>query len=268
MQYHQNLLEQFFKQNQTQLEKSYPGIKLSRLYAEYEANEFASDFFEKLKQGIPLEYISNNAFFYRSNFYVNEDVLIPRSESEILVEKVIQRVEKLDTPTVLEIGVGSFALGLSVLIDAKKKVEFIGTDICPRAIKVAEYNLFRLQNRVRKHKVSIIKTDRADGIEHTFDIIMTNPPYIKSNSQRGGVHDQTDEFEPHIALYQDDNIYEEWFKKLFRDCQSRLAVGGFFIMEGHEDSLEDLREIASDYFSNIELVKDYTDRFRFLTATK
>ncbi len=262
-------LKEFFEQNQTELQKNYPGITLRRLKQDYELAADKQKFLKDVLQGRPLEYIIENSFFYRSDFYVDSRVLIPRSESEILVESLINiELEfKEKQISVCEIGVGSFALGLSYLIDSKKEVSFTGTDISEAALSVAHINKEKHRNKISGHKIKLVETDRLNDIDNEFHIIFTNPPYIKE-SQIIDVHLQTQKYEPHIALFLSDENYSQWFDKLFSQVNSQLKKQGHFIMEGHEDNLEQLRDLAQQYFYDVKLIKDYTDRYRFLTGRK
>ncbi|WP_300583625.1 PQQ-dependent sugar dehydrogenase, partial [uncultured Pseudoalteromonas sp.] len=145
------------EQNQTELQKNYPGITLRRLKQDYELAADKQKFLKDVLQGRPLEYIIENSFFYRSDFYVDSRVLIPRSESEILVESLINiELEfKEKQISVCEIGVGSFALGLSYLIDSKKEVSFTGTDISEAALSVAHINKEKHRNKISGHKIKL-----------------------------------------------------------------------------------------------------------------
>ena len=148
-------LEKFFKDNHQHLESNYPGIRLGKLIQFFEEKFQVSKedhFFsshaqilESVMDGTPLEYLSGSKFFYRSSFYVDERVLIPRNETEILVEEASKFIDKVeaDEVKVSEVGVGSFALGLSLLMECKKQIEFTGGDISREALEVAKINLFR-----------------------------------------------------------------------------------------------------------------------------
>ena len=117
---------------------------------------------------------------------------------------------------VSEIGVGSFALGLSILMESKKTMEFIGGDISSEALEVARMNLFRHKNVISSiNKIELVKSDRFEEIEGQFDLIVSNPPYIK-RSQASSVHKNVLGFEPDISLFLEDTDYDEWFKKFFK----------------------------------------------------
>lgn len=264
-----NDLESFYFQNIDQLNTHYPGLTLKRLSDEFEDTFDKRAFLDQIKVGVPLEYINQNSYFYRSQFFVDQRVLIPRSESEILVEDVINYINalKVSSLKVAEVGVGSFALGLSVLIDLKIKVNFWGGDISQEALDVAQINLQRCEKEFKAtHKITFKLSDRLESAPEMLDVIISNPPYIRDVADREGVHSNVDSYEPHIALYLKDEIYDAWFDSFFRECSIKLKKDGAFFMEGHEDTLESLKLVAQKYFEDVVLKKDYTNRLRFLYA--
>lgn len=274
-------LTQFFIKHNHTLEVNYPGLKPTRLIAEFcdfegvSAQEtFAwpdSLFFDFLKAARPLEYINQKSYFYRSSFFVDERVLIPRFETEILVEDSVNFINALKQKQVhiAEVGVGSFALGLSILQDTQKELHFWGGDISEEALEVAHINLELLKQKLSTdHFIELKRSDRLKEAKAQFDLIVSNPPYIRKQLDRQGVHGQTDKFEPHIALYLEDNIFEDWFEELFKQSSEKLLPTGILMLEGHEDSLLQLKEIALKYFTKVNLKNDYTGRLRFLHAYK
>lgn len=273
-------VQDFYSKHNSFLQNHYPGITSDILQQYFEdfSKSHSSDliknhflhFFEDVLVGRPLEYIKKEKFFFRSPFYVDERVLIPRNETEILVEDSLNFLNGLKTNelNIAEVGVGSFALGLSILIDLNKKTSMIGTDISKEALEVAKINSFRLKSKINPQTlINLIHTDRLKGVEGEFDFIVSNPPYIK-RSATDLVHDSVLKTEPDVALFIEDQHYESWFKKLFESASNLLTKTGAFFMEGHEDTLEDLKKIADDYFTSTKLKNDYTGRVRFLHCFK
>ena len=102
-----------------------------------------------------------------------------------------------------------------------------------------------------------------------FDLIVSNPPYIKAKADRLKVHSQVEKFEPHLALFLKDEEYDSWFKEFFNEVFDKLKPGGIFWMEGHEDHLQELAKMAQDTgFVDVKIDQDLTNRDRFLRATK
>lgn len=254
--------ESFYEENKEFLLKNYPGLKLLRISQEFEdcSNISKEEFKRKLLTGTPLEYISNTSHFYKDQFFVDEGVLIPRSETEIIVEEAIKYIQKNKVKSVYEIGVGSGCISISIALDCPE-VKIIGSDISDDALKVANKNL-----EGRDLDIQFKKQDLISGNE--YDFIISNPPYIKEVKDRDGVHDQTNKFEPHVALYLKDEEYDRWFYRLFEKTSHALVSNGAFFMEGHEDSLKDLKELALKFYDKVNILKDYTQRDRFLLCYK
>lgn len=269
-----DLIATFYNENQAELEQSYPGLRVPYLlekfieYSGLKENETYlkshDDFFEQLKIGTPLEYLTHSKFFYRSQFYVNNHVLIPRSETEILVEKAVLLIQNNELKSVAEVGVGSGCISLSIAQEVSR-LDLIGTDISQEAIEVAKINLQRHRQMIsRDVTVKFRQADKLSGIDKTFDMIVSNPPYIKNSDE---VHINT-KFEPNLALFIADDNYNSWFEDLFNQVTNKLTEKGIFLMEGHEDHLNSLQTLASQYFTRTEILQDYTQRDRFLLAYK
>jgi release factor glutamine methyltransferase len=288
--------EKFYEEKKDHLASMYPGLSLNRLKQELEnysvtlqlggndlfdtlyvpsLNNPFTIFFERLKLGMPLEYIRGKSYFYRSEFSVNADVLIPRSETEILVERAIAEsqdwVKKTDEKLkIADIGTGSGAIILSMMQELNRPIYAVATDISKAALKVARRNFFNLRYTIsRQSELNLLKMDRLSTIDEKFHIIVSNPPYIKEAGDRENVHSQVESFEPHLALYINDEKYDAWFEKLFSQVKDHLFEEGVFIMEGHEDHLaSQAKQIEELGFSKVEVIQDYTGRDRFLIARK
>ena len=168
---------------------------------------------------------------------------------------------------IAEVGVGTGVIGLSLLQEVEnKELYYLGIDISQDAIDVFKVNHFRHAFKISgDHKVDLQIGDRLEGIEDKFDVIISNPPYIKEKDDLKLVHKQVKEFEPHVALFLPDDIYEQWFKDFFSQSSKLLNEGGIFLMEGHESHLDHLKTLAQEIFNkSVEVIKDYNDQDRFL----
>lgn len=229
-----------------------------------------------LTQAIPLEYIVEKKFFYKSEFRVNKSVLIPRFETEILVEMAYKflsqwkKNNKESSPSICDIGTGSGVIVLSLLCECDFAVHAQASDISDEALIVARHNYF--YKRFSIHPSSILKfirCDRMQGVKTTFDLIISNPPYIKRNSDAGEVHSSVIKFEPDIALFLNDTEYDLWFEIFLKQAYDLLNKNGVMMMEGHEDHLEELLLLALLCgFNRGEITDDYTHRSRFITLWK
>ena len=287
-------LKGFFEGEKKSLKAYYPGITLHRLRQDIklcailhnidseELFELAylpsqdhplTIFFEQLKKGVPLEYITGFAYFYQSLFRVTKDVLIPRSETEILVELAGQEIQKnyRNKPCrIIDIGTGSGVIGLSLLTLPHVQIDMVLSDISEKALKVARENFFNQKYLFPKsHKISFQKSDRMREVHGVFDLILSNPPYIKRGQDLSEVHDQVKIFEPHLALFLDDGLYDQWFNEFFTSIYEKLSPSGISLIEGHENHLESLATQALKVgFAEVLVIKDYTQRNRFLQLKK
>ncbi len=213
-------------------------------------------------KGAPFAYLLGISEFYGREFYVNRHVLIPRSETELLVDKIIHS-QKVPYKKVLDVGVGSGVILLSLL--AQGIAEFgVGIDVSREALNVARTNAKRLGLESR---CEFILTDRLYGIEEKFDLIVSNPPYIKEDAHKNLVHAKVNEYEPSLALYLNDQDYESWFFAFFTQVHKSLKQDGSFMMEGHENELKQQANQLRDLgFKDVLVLQDYTGRDRFLSA--
>ena len=290
----EDFLRDFYQEEKKNLLWFYPGLTQHRLkqdlslYAQnkglgtedlYEAPYFPSKnnpitiFFDQVKTGKPLEYITGEAFFYRSSFKVTADVLIPRSETEILVELAaleLQKNYKNKKCRLIDIGTGSGAIILSLMTEEAPLLEATASDISEKALGIARLNFFNHRFLIpAKHTLQFKKSDRLESIEGEFDIIVSNPPYIKKIADLGEVHHQVQNFEPHLALFLDDQKYDQWFHDFFMSIYQKLADTGVSLIEGHENHLEALATMAKSIgFREAYVIKDYTHRNRFLKLKK
>lgn len=209
-------------------------------------------------KGVPFQYLLENSEFYYNNFYVNNSVLIPRQETEYLVDLIVQAF-KGKARKVLDVGTGSGVILLSLLASGTGE-SGVGVDISQDALEVAAINVKRLN---LGQKVTLVKSDRLKTVEGIFDLIVSNPPYIKAHTHRHLVHQSVDKFEPHEALYLPDDEYTFWFQEFFQEVKAHL--NGTFFMEGHELELDDQSEMLRQLgFKNVQVLNDLTGTKRFL----
>lgn len=287
--------EDFFNTHQKFLQETYPGLTVRRVKQELElllmTDKGSSDslhsvylphtenpatrFFNNLELGIPLEYITGRAYFYRSEFKVSPDVLIPRSETEMLVELTVNELKKWSKRTkevlkFVDVGTGTGIIPISILQEITTPAKGLATDISYEALSIARQNAFNLRfTWSSKNELDFVQTDRLEGVDENFHVIVSNPPYIKREMDKALVHDQVKQFEPDLALWLDDTDYESWFEAFFSQVFNRLLKGGVFLMEGHENHLDNLSKIGEKCgFENTEVLKDLTGRKRFLIMRK
>lgn len=200
----------------------------------------------------PIQYIIGNAYFMGQKFYVNKNVLIPRDETEILVRKAIELINKHEFSSVLDLCTGSGCI--ACMIAKLTKATVIGSDISTEAIQVAFKNMENLGlfNRALFRKSDLFEKIREDEL---FDIIVSNPPYIPY-SQKDSIQEEV-LFEPDIALYTKDNTGLEYYKKIIEGAPDHLKSGGYLMFElGINESLQVAKLMKDRGFKSINVVKD------------
>jgi release factor glutamine methyltransferase len=218
--------------------------------------EMESSFLE----GVPFQYLLEESEFYHHRFYVNRSVLIPRPETEYLVDLVVREF-KGKVKSVLDVGTGSGVILLSLLSHGVGQ-SGIGVDISNAALEVANINLQKLN---LQSKARLLHSDRLQNIDGVFDLIISNPPYIKAQSHKNLVHSSVDKFEPQEALYLPDDFYAFWFEDFFQEIRSHLK--GTFFMEGHELEVENqAKMLVRMGFSGVEVLKDLSGTPRYIRA--
>ena len=201
---------------------------------------------DKLAKGVPLQHITHTQEFMKMDFYVDENVLIPRPDTEILVEEVINIAKKMDKPKILDLCTGSGAIAISIAKNVPK-AEVYAIDISEKALNVASKNAQRLGA-----KVKFIKSDLFKDLKNMkFDIIVSNPPYIKKEDIKFLSEDV--QKEPQIAL---DGGYDglDFYRKISKQAIDYLKFESFLCFEIGYDQKEEITEI-------IEKLEHYKDTY-------
>lgn len=214
---------------------------------------------EKYNKGYPLQYALGEWEFYGLNFKVDERALIPRFETEIILDFIIKSSYKKDK--ILDIGTGSGAIAISLGRNLPTS-RIIGSDIEEKALSLAREN----KERLKASNVSFIKSDLFEEISEKFDIIISNPPYINQTD-----YDKLDErlyHEPKSALLaKEDGLY--YYKRIIKDAKAYLNQGGRLVFEIGYDQKQRICELLNESdFKNITCMKDYNDFDRFIIAEK
>lgn len=213
--------------------------------------------YELLKDGYPIQYLIGYVDFYGYRINVNEDTLIPRYETEYLVEKVINVCNEMfnDKINILDIGTGSGAI--SIVLKDKLNSMVTGCDISDNALKMALNNA-----KINNLDINYVKSDIFSNINGKFDVIVSNPPYISRDEV---IMDCVKKYEPNIALYADNEglyFYEEIIKNAKKFLNDKFLIA--FEIGWWQGSL--IYNIAKSYFNDsvIKIEKDLTGRDRYL----
>ena len=216
----------------------------------------------KLREGIPLEHITHQREFMKLNFYIDKDVLIPRQDTEILVEEVIKISKKLKCPKILDLCTGSGAIAVS-LAKYLPDCEITATDISNKALNVAKKNA--KINEV-ENKITFISSDLFTNIpEEKYDIIVSNPPYIKKEVIE--TLDKQVKNEPYLAL--DGGIDGlDFYRKIIKRAYEYLKYYGYLCLEIGFDQKIDVIELLEneEKFENTYSKKDLYNNDRIIVT--
>ena len=216
----------------------------------------------KLRAGVPLEHITHQREFMKLNFYINENVLIPRQDTEILVEEVINIAKKIKKPKILDLCTGSGAIAVS-LAKYLPESEITATDISNKALEVAKKNakINEVENRI-----TFISSDLFINIpEEKYDIIVSNPPYIKRKVIE--TLDEQVRKEPYMAL--DGGLDGlDFYRKIIKNSYEYLKYHGFLCLEIGFDQKIDVIELIEneEKFENTYSKKDLFDNDRIIVT--
>ncbi|MBM4054591.1 MAG: peptide chain release factor N(5)-glutamine methyltransferase [Planctomycetes bacterium] len=223
-------------------------------------------------QRTPLQYITHHAEFMSLDFYVNESVLIPRPETELLVEAAIKKANGFlseDEIIVIDIGVGSgnIAVSLAKYIDISK---IYAIDISPEAIDIAKINARKhgVENKITFLCGNIYEPLQSRGIKIKAHFIVSNPPYIAS-SELSVLQQEVRDYEPHTALISGTSGLE-MFERILEDISSWLRPSGFLLLEVAEKQARQIIKMMknTNIFTSIQRIKDYQNISRILIAQR
>ena len=234
------------------LEEEVPEEKVELLKKEIKA----------LEENIPLQYVLGHINFYGNDFYIDERVLIPRFETEELVENTIKYINKYfpEPVDIIDLGTGSGVIGLTLEKKVStKSVDLI--DISKEALEVTHINCEKLSS-----KANIIESDMFSSVEKKYDVIISNPPYIKTEEE---IESIVKENEPHIALYAGPNGLD-CYQKILENIKYHMKERCLIAFEIGYTQKEDLKQLISKYLptSKVEVKKDLSgkDRMIFITV--
>jgi len=222
------------------------------------------DILKKLSKDIPIQYIIGNTEFFGLQFIVNHDVLIPRPETEELVEWIIKE-NKNKTASILDIGTGSGCIAISL----KKyfpESSVTAIDISERALDVAKENASANNTSVKFHKMDILNKDECSTLAE-FDIIVSNPPYVRE-SEKLLMRKNVLNYEPNEALFVPDDDPFKFYKAISELSILHIKRGGILFFEINENLSAELMEmIDSMGFVDTVVRKDINGKYRMLRST-
>ncbi len=231
--------------------------------------DIESDKEEKLVKAIdeyiydnkPVQYIIGHTYFYGNKFEVSENVLIPRFDTEVVLEKAIEEIKRTfndESIRIVDVGTGSGCIAIT-LFKELNNVIVDAIDISIDALNVAKKNASLLNC-----DINFIENDMLKGLNFKYDVIISNPPYIDEIEE---IMDLVRNNEPKLALFSADNgLYH--YKTIIDQSLVNLKENGIIIFEIPDNKCEKISEYASKYYNDIKVYKDYNNQRRVMIIRK
>ncbi|MBC8295378.1 MAG: peptide chain release factor N(5)-glutamine methyltransferase [Pelagibacterales bacterium] len=221
------------------------------------------NFIERRSKNEPIAYITGYKEFWKSKFKVNKNVLIPRPDTETIIEQVLDELDINSSKKILDIGTGSGCIIISILSE-RKKCFGIGIDISKNAVKLAKYNakIQHIDNRIK-----FLNSDIDNFCGDKYDLIISNPPYIKHH-EINGLEKDIKNHEPKVAL---DGGIDGYNKiRLIIEKSSTLIkkTGKLFLELGINQTIETLKILNLNGFYKTKVIKDLASKNRCIVSTK
>lgn len=211
-----------------------------------------NDILKKLEQQIPIQYILGSTSFYGLEFEVNENVLIPRPETEELVSWILSNHDSSTHLKILDIGTGSGCIAIA-LAKNLPNAQVFAIDVSEKALATAKNNADRNEVKVNFIKQDILNTE---NLEQSFDIIVSNPPYVR-NLEKDEIKQNVLAHEPHLALFVEDQNALIFYDKIANLSQRHLNPNGQLYFEINQYLGKEMVQLLEQKgFSAIELRKD------------
>jgi len=229
--------------------------------------QLLNDYTNELLKHKPVQYVLNEVWFAGMKLYVDENVLIPRPETEELVEWIVKTVasRKSQVASILDIGTGSGCIPVAL----KKKllsVEVHALDISEEALNVAKRNAAIQQTEINFHLLNILDRNLWKQLPK-FDIIVSNPPYV-TQGEASSMQKNVLQYEPHLALFVDDEDAMKFYKAIAEFGLKHLNENGQLFFEINEMMGKQICDLLNQYrYLNIELKKDLQNKDRMIKAT-
>lgn len=223
-------------------------INLNENISKKQEKEFLKNI-KKVADGYPVQYITNTREFMELKFYVDENVLIPRPDTEVLVEEVMSISKEYNKSDILEMCTGSGAIAVS-LAKYLENINITATDISEKALKVAKQNE---NNLLENSKIEFIQSDMFKNIAEKYDIIVSNPPYIKTKV----IDEYILKYEPKLALDGGEDGLE-FYRIIINEGYKYLKESGIIALEIGYDQRQDVMELVnnSGKYKECKCIKD------------
>jgi len=223
---------------------------------------------KELMLGKPYQYILGKAHFYGNEFLVSKDVLIPRPETEELIELTLNKIHEIKDKRlkILDIGTGSGCIAVT-LAKYLKNADICAIDFSSVAIEIAKKNAKMHNVEINFILMNYLTESIAKIHDSDFDIIISNPPYI-SSEEKNVIDNQVKNFEPKMALFVSEEDPLVFYRKIAKDAELHLAKDGFLFLEINQKFGQETLKLFSEKFTKPQLLKDLSGNDRFVTVIR
>jgi len=225
--------------------------------------KFFFNLINRRKNNEPMSYITGHKEFWNNNFKVDKNVLIPRPDTETIVEQVLNYLSPLSTKKILDIGTGSGCIIISI-VKERKKCKGVGIDISKNAIKLAKYNA-KIQHI--KNRIKFFHSDIDNFFTDKYDLVISNPPYIKQH-EINGLDKDIKNYEPRVALNGGIDGYSKIRLTIKKSSALIKKNGRLFLEIGSNQVTETLKILKLNGFYTNKVVKDLANKNRCVISTK
>ena len=257
-----NLDSEILLSSSLQLDRSQLILNLDKKIKNKE-KEIFFNYIERRKKSEPIAYITGYKEFWKNKFKVDKNVLIPRPDTETIVEQVLNDLNINSAKKILDIGTGSGCILLSILRE-RKKCTGVGVDISKNAIKLAKYNakIQHIKNRIR-----FLNSDIDNFYGDKYDLIISNPPYVKLH-KINSLEKDIKSFEPKVALNGGVDGYTKIRLTIKKSSTLIKKRGKLFLEVGFDQTRETLKLLKLNGFYTNKVVKDLANANRCLVSTR
>lgn len=214
-----------------------------------------------LKDHKPVQYILGETEFYGMKFFVNENVLIPRPETEELIEWIIKNTEN-SSLKIIDIGTGSSCIAVTLKKNLPNS-EVFALDFSVKALEIAKINAEFHQTEIQFLQNDFLNMDLNELPE--FDIIVSNPPYI-SETEKNSMDENVVKFEPHSALFVSDKNPLIFYERIVEFAKQKLKPNGKIYVEINQNLARETKELFENNFNNTEMKMDISGNFRMIKS--
>lgn len=238
----------------------YPEKEITSIMADAIQNKL-----QQLLQHKPIQYVLGEAWFYHFKLKVNEHVLIPRPETEELVEQLIKdRKSKLTDPSILDIGTGSGCIPIAIKKNLPAAI-ITAIDISENALSLASENAALHHAHIQFTRLDFLDESQWTNLP-MFDIIISNPPYIPIREKDKLAKNVTD-YEPHLALFVPNKSPLIFYEKIAAFGKTNLLHNGRIYLETHEDYAAEVAAIFKPHYESVNVMKDMQGKERMVIIT-